>query len=211
MLVKLCVYKTSFLFVITLCITTASLSQSWQDNWLQKIHVERNVSNQSFYKAISNTTGWVALAEATGQLVVGYSTKDNKHIKNGYTSLAVLASTYAITSLTKKIVKRERPYVGNASFTPYAVLNDYSFPSGHAGISFATAGNLAFQYKKWYVTVPAYAWATTVSYSRMYLGVHYPSDVLVGACIGTGTAYIAHKLQRHVFEKKYPKKLLYSK
>jgi membrane-associated phospholipid phosphatase len=207
--VKLYAYKASWSWVITLCLTKASLAQSWQDHWLQKIHVERNVSHQSFYKAVSNTIGWVAIAEVTGQLVVGYGTKDNTQIKNGYTSLAALVSAYAITTVTKKIIKRERPYVGNTSFTPYAILNDYSFPSGHAGVSFATAGNLAFQYKKWYVIVPAYAWATTVAYSRMYLGVHYPSDVLVGALIGTGTAYIAHKLQRNVFEKKYPKKLLY--
>jgi membrane-associated phospholipid phosphatase len=202
--------KTIMLSMLLSC-TAIGNAQSWQDNWLKKIHVERNTSHQHFYKAITNSARWVAISEVTSQLIVGYSTKNSTTIKNGYTSLATLATTYGITQISKRLIKRNRPFVGNSSFTPYDNLTDYSFPSGHSSIAFATASNIAFQYKKWYVVVPAYAWATAVAYSRMYLGVHYPTDVIVGALLGTGTAYIANKLKEKVFAKKYPKKLLYIK
>jgi undecaprenyl-diphosphatase len=66
---------------------------------------------------------------------------------------------------------------------------------------------LTIAYPKWYVAVPAYAWAATVGYSRMYLGVHYPSDVFVGAVIGTGSAFLMHKANQWLFKKKERRKL----
>jgi undecaprenyl-diphosphatase len=64
---------------------------------------------------------------------------------------------------------------------------------------------LSIHFKKWYVIVPAYAWATSVGYSRMYLGEHYPTDVLVGAAIGTGSAYLSKWLYKKMFETKKKK------
>ncbi|MGB8358080.1 MAG: phosphatase PAP2 family protein, partial [Bacteroidales bacterium] len=51
-------------------------------------------------------------------------------------------------------------------------------------------------YPKWYVIVPSYAYAGTVAYSRMHLGVHYPSDVLAGALIGSGCAVLSHYVNK---------------
>ncbi|MDO9339524.1 MAG: phosphatase PAP2 family protein, partial [Bacteroidales bacterium] len=51
-------------------------------------------------------------------------------------------------------------------------------------------------YPKWYIIVPSYTWASTVAYSRMDLGVHYPSDVLIGALVGAGSAYLTYKINQ---------------
>jgi membrane-associated phospholipid phosphatase len=50
-------------------------------------------------------------------------------------------------------------------------------------------------YPKWYVIVPAALYATTVSLSRPFVGVHYPSDILVGATIGAGVAFLIKALE----------------
>ncbi|GAC1535551.1 MAG: hypothetical protein NVS3B15_16210 [Sediminibacterium sp.] len=68
--------------------------------------------------------------------------------------------------------------------------------------AFATAASVSLQYKKWYVTVPMYAWGAGVAYSRMYLGQHYPSDVVVGAAVGIGSAYLADWINRKYFTRK---------
>jgi membrane-associated phospholipid phosphatase len=50
--------------------------------------------------------------------------------------------------------------------------------------AFALATSLSLSYPKCYIIVPSFAWASSVGYSRMDLGVHYPSDVLAGAIVG---------------------------
>ena len=68
--------------------------------------------------------------------------------------------------------------------------------------AFATATTLTLECKKWYVAVPAYAWAAGVGYSRMYLGEHYPSDVIAGAVVGAGSAWLSHWATQKLFHKK---------
>lgn len=63
---------------------------------------------------------------------------------------------------------------------------DHSFPSGHACSSFATAGSLMWSMgKRWNaIRIPALALAILIAFSRIYVGVHYPTDVLTGATVG---------------------------
>lgn len=81
---------------------------------------------------------------------------------------------------------RDRRYTGDAPFDPH------SFPSGHAATSFAVATSLTLSDGRW--AAPSLAWATAVSVSRVWHGVHYPSDVLVGAAVGAGSAAVLHAL-----------------
>jgi len=106
-------------------------------------------------------------------------------------SLFVASSTafsYGITLLIKTIVKRPRPFIQNINLVPVYRAGDYSFPSGHTSSTFATATALSMAYPKWYIIAPVYLWAGATSYSRMYLGEHYPTDVGAGAVIGVGSA-----------------------
>ena len=82
-----------------------------------------------------------------------------------------------------------------------------SFPSGHVSAAFCTATSLSLRFHKWYVIAPSFLWATSVGWARMYQGVHYPSDVLAGAIVGAGSAWLGYKIQ-HRMEKKHndPKK-----
>jgi len=67
-------------------------------------------------------------------------------------------------------------------------------------LAFAAATSVSLQYKKWYIVVPAYAWAAGVGYSRLYLGEHYPTDVIGGAVIGAGSAFISHWISKKIFK-----------
>jgi membrane-associated phospholipid phosphatase len=95
-----------------------------------------------------------------------------------------VAGMYALNTAIKFAVRRTRPRLRRLPpliDTPTTL----SFPSAHASTSFAGA----YAYSRMGLpTLPLYALAAKLSYSRLYLGVHYPSDVLAGALLGTAVA-----------------------
>jgi len=115
--------------------------------------------------------------------------------KAGVVGFVAMAIGFIVCNLIlKNAVARVRPYYvveGLEALVPY--LDDWSFPSGHACASFAVAlGVHLTQRKKW--TVVLIVLAVLIALSRLYVGVHFPTDVLAGAIIGTLGALISHKL-----------------
>lgn len=104
----------------------------------------------------------------------------------------------------KPLVGRIRPFDVN---TAIALLieapTDFSFPSGHTFASFACSVALFLESKK--LGLPALVLAVLIAFSRLYLYVHYPTDVLAGLLLGIGTAFFAHWAASRIFVP-HPKK-----
>ena len=79
-------------------------------------------------------------------------------------------------------------------------LSDYSFPSGHTLASFEGAVCIFIRYKKWGVAALVLAFA--VALSRLYLYVHFPSDVLAGMILGTLFAIIGTLIVNKIYKRK---------
>ena len=101
--------------------------------------------------------------------------------------------------ILKNIVKRPRPFtVAEGINTIIHHPIDYSFPSGHTNSSFAAATVLCF-FGPW-LGIPALILAVTIAYSRLYLCVHFLSDVLFSIFMGVGIGLIIHwLLSMHLF------------
>jgi membrane-associated phospholipid phosphatase len=182
-------------------ISTATAGQNIDINILKAINPEH--PDAFVWKTASGSVNWVTGSITFGTLAYGFISKDKKIRENGFELLIVSGINIGTTALLKNVFNRTRPadkYPGEVFVLDPS--HGMSFPSGHTSQAFALATTLTLQYKKWYVTVPAYLWAGCVGYSRMYLGKHYPSDVLAGAVLGVGTSYLGYLITNKLFRNK---------
>ncbi|MEJ7586717.1 MAG: phosphatase PAP2 family protein [Ferruginibacter sp.] len=156
-----------------------------------------------FFKTTTNSYMIVAGTVSLGSLAYALIEKNKGLQYKSYELIMGVGINIVATAGMKAIFNRPRPAetYPNEIFI-LTVSNGHSFPSGHTSVAFATATSLALTHGKWYVIVPAYLWAGCVGYSRMYLGMHYPSDVLGGALVGAGSSFLSHWLSKKLFEKK---------
>lgn len=116
----------------------------------------------------------------------------------GVTMMAAMALSFLLGNLfLKNIIARSRPCTIDSSvklLIPFP--SEYSFPSGHTLNSFTAAGVLFACYRKW--GIAALCLAAVIAFSRMYLFVHFPTDILGGLVLGLFdawiTAWISHKI-----------------
>jgi undecaprenyl-diphosphatase len=132
-------------------------------------------------RAGSSGLVWVVIA-----LVLGIAYR--RYALFGMVLLTVLVAD-TTNFLLKDVFERERPNVRYAQPEPLMRPPDsHSFPSGHAATSFAAATVIAAAVPRF--RVPLYVLAALIAWSRVYVGVHYPLDVLAGALYGTALGLV---------------------
>jgi undecaprenyl-diphosphatase len=125
--------------------------------------------------------------------------------KNGLILILTLALTVGISDvvsshLVKKTVRRARPcQVLDQTKDMHLMVNcgsGYSFPSSHAANHFSMAVFLMLTLSRVFrrVKVPLLIWAASIAYAQVYVGVHYPLDVVAGALLGTAVALSVYRL-----------------
>jgi membrane-associated phospholipid phosphatase len=189
--------------IITLASSFQQVSAQSADYKLVRALNPRYPTNWNF-KTVSSTAKPVAVAIPLGMLAVSLIGENKKLEYQAYETVAGLAIATIGTELMKKVVNRNRPYIDHTDIYPNEIDNSPSFPSGHTSVAFSVATSVYLNSRKWYLAVPAFAWASGVGYSRIYLGQHYPSDVVAGALVGAGSAMAAHWLHKKFFSGKKP-------
>jgi membrane-associated phospholipid phosphatase len=158
----------------------------------------RTPTGSGFYYFMSKTNIYGNALVPAGLLIGGTLNHDKEMRQNALYVASNSVISFAAVLLIKRLVKRPRPFRGNFRIIPVYIAGDYSFPSGHSSSSVSTATALSLAYPKWYVIAPSVLWASSVAYSRMYLGLHYPSDVATGTLLGAGTAIYLNTIRKRV-------------
>lgn len=116
-------------------------------------------------------------------------------------AVSMLLNMLVTNLFLKNVVARTRPYLAvEGLHSIVGAQMDYSFPSGHTACSFAAAV-VIFLLCPRRVGVPALGLAVLISLSRLYVGVHFPTDVLGGALVGTAAAFLALRICKSFWKK----------
>ena len=181
--------------LICFCVLSSvgGYAQNWDINTLHKINSLDSKFARNYSKAFSKSAPYIAVGVPVAMAVYAGIDKDKELLKDAiYIGTSVIEAV-GITYAAKHIIGRDRPFVKypdkiHAYGAPDA--DSPSFPSGHTAAAFSLATSLSITYPKWYVIAPSAVWACGVGFARMNQGVHYPSDVVAGAAIGVGCAFV---------------------
>jgi undecaprenyl-diphosphatase len=175
-----------------------------------RLSEHRTEEPTEFMQLVSNTTTYISFGIPSAILVKGILSHDKMTRQKSFFMFESLGISTAITFAAKYTFNRKRPFEATTLVTKASPGGGPSFPSGHTSEAFSTATSLSILYPRWYVIVPSFVWAGTVGYSRMYLGVHYPTDILAGALVGCGSAFLCYKLNKWIHAEKMRKKIIHS-
>ncbi|UAY51249.1 phosphatase PAP2 family protein [Ferruginibacter albus] len=194
-------YFLSFLLVFAF---SKAKAQNFDYNLLNTVYKNETSFKNNFFKVDAQSVIVFNVAAPVSIFTVGLITHDKQLKRNSFFIAGAFVVSTFITQSTKQIVKRERPFIKYPqTFSDRYDGDGYSFPSGHVSSAFCTATSLSLYFPKWYVIGPSYLWAASIGWARMYQGVHYPSDVLAGAFVGAGSAWLGYKVQKYIDKKHY--------
>jgi membrane-associated phospholipid phosphatase len=185
-----------YILIFFCLISTRLYCQNIDIDLLRYINLDNSGSMDGTWKVISASASPVALGTPLVMCLTGVLNHDSVTLRKSLYVGTSVAVTIVLTSITKYVVNRPRPYETYPDIEKKGNGGSPSFPSGHTSEAFALATSVSLSYPKWYIIAPSFVWAGAVGYSRMYLGVHYPSDVLAGAVLGTGCSWITFKVNQ---------------
>ena len=183
--VETCLKPWFIISILMLCCATAldahaeTLLSRWDQTLFDRIYdaPPRREPMWTIMEGISDLGDYRGVMGAS-ILLMAYG--NESHRETGKLLSSAYMGAGILTFGMKKLVRRKRPLD--------ETLGNPAMPSGHASIAFSVATILGYQYPKW--RIPLYLGAGLVSFSRVYLGRHYTSDVVVGAAIGTAAGML---------------------
>lgn len=189
----------AFLCIILYCNQNLKAQQSLDFSMLKAINKNEHPQWDKTMRITSLSIYPVMIGAPTTLFLSGYVNDDKIMMRNGIKTASAIGLNFLLTAGLKASINRDRPFV---QYPNDIVKRDNvgysSFPSGHTSSAFATATALTLATKKWYVAVPSYAYACGVGYSRMRLGVHFPSDVLGGMIVGIGSSLLIWQVDKWI-------------
>ncbi|MEI7727341.1 MAG: phosphatase PAP2 family protein [Bacteroidota bacterium] len=165
-------------------------------NWLHSHLIPHSVP---VLQVISDTTTMVSIALVILVVILSLAKKSKPLRMKFFMLVTVLLLVTAVTQGLKALIDRDRPFTTFPYIEKLSSGGDSSFPSGHTLEAFAVAAAISLLFSKKRIIIPVYAWAILVAYSRMALGVHYPTDVLAGIVIGTLIGWVVPWVFGRVF------------
>jgi membrane-associated phospholipid phosphatase len=193
---RICIKSATVLLFSLIQLNT--WSQNADIDLLKHINTVRNRSLDGTFRFVTGSAAPVSFGVPLVMSGIGLLNHDSVLLRKSIYIASSVVVTGILTAVTKYTINRPRPYRTYPFIEKEASGGSPSFPSGHTSEAFALATSLSLTYPKWYIIAPSFLWAGAVGYSRMDLGVHYPSDVLAGAILGAGCAWITFKINKNL-------------
>ncbi len=171
-----------------------------------------NSFNNSFFDMlmyyISKTSTWIPFYIIIIFLIIRKESFKRGSVVLLFLILSVSLADFTSVHLFKEVFQRLRPCHNQELQGLVHIVHDkcgglYGFISSHATNTFAVAMFVSLLFKNRYVWIAMLLWASIISYSRIYLGVHYPGDVIAGSLWGMIISFVFYKIYNNIYLNKF--------
>ena len=162
---------------------------------LTAINTDGNVTLNSFWAMYTDKWTWIPFVLVIIFCLLYRGDWRRRLLIVASVALLFVLSDYVVASFIKNVVCRPRPSHDPAVMNLLTYVNgyhggSYGFPSNHASNGFAAATFLTLLLRSRWAPVTTFTWAAGSCYSRMYMGVHYPTNILCGSLVGITFAFL---------------------
>jgi membrane-associated phospholipid phosphatase len=161
---------------------------------LRLIHNSRIEALDRWLYFVSYSASFVSIGIVLVLLILFLKNKSPELRSAFYKMLAVLIVAALLSFTLKNLITRDRPFKTYPEIEKLSEAGSSSFPSGHTLEAFAMAVALSVTFRQRRIIIPIFTWAILVAYTRMALGVHYPSDVVAGLITGSLIGWLIPRL-----------------
>ena len=175
----------------------------WDIDLLLALNGSESLYLDGIMWTITRTSTWLLLFGALFYIVIRNNKLKQSLVIFILVALLITVADQVASGICKPLFQRFRPTHDPIVGPMIDIVNGYrggkyGFFSSHASNTFAGATFFALLFSNIRVSVLLYIWATLCTYSRLYLGVHYPTDILTGLTFGILSGYVFHFLYAYV-------------
>jgi undecaprenyl-diphosphatase len=172
--------------------------RTWELELSATLQANKTDSSVYFFQFISDSKSFITVGIPVVLLAMSFFKKDRPLREKAFLILFSLALAGIFSIAVKKIVREPRPYEVDRRIVQLSGGGGYGFPSGHTLEAVAATAMISYLWSQWSIILVSIGWVLLVMFSRIYLGVHDPGDVMGGMFLGLLSALIVITIRDYV-------------
>jgi undecaprenyl-diphosphatase len=169
--------------------------RTWELDLIANLQATSTGFSVLFFQTITDYVDVISVGIPVVLLITGLIRQNKSLREKALLILFSVALAGALSNSLKRVVKEPRPYEVDTRIAQRSGGGGYGFPSGHAADAVAAATAFSLLWPELFIITPFYCWALIIMFSRIYLGVHDPGDVLAGMFLGILSALAVLKIR----------------
>jgi len=185
------------LLIVSLIATAAiyMFPRTWELDLIAHLQATSTVFSIHFFQFITDFVDVISVGIPVLLLIISFLRQNKSLREKALLILFSVALAGALSNTLKRVVKEPRPYEVDARIAQRSGGGGYGFPSGHAADAVAAATAFTLLWPEWSIIAAFYCWALIILFSRIYLGVHDPGDIMAGMFLGILSCLTVFKIR----------------
>ncbi len=180
---------------LLISIVIFTTSRNWELNLIARLQASGTPVSVAILQFITDFVDAISVGIPIALIIAGFAKSSRQIREKALLILLAVGLAGLLSNGLKRIVREPRPYEVDTRIKQWSGGGGFGFPSGHSADAMAAATAFTLAWPELYVAAVFYGWALLIMFSRIFLGVHDPGDVIAGMFLGILSALIIFRIR----------------